>query len=204
MDWLEAERLVDDSIRAISTLKNPASLKFIRDAARLIVEAYQNECKVLAVGNGGSLCDAAHFAEELTGFFRAKRPPLPAIAITDPGHITCVANDVGYEWVFSRAVAAYGKPGDILIALTTSGRSPSIINAVQEAKARGLKTIAFLGKGGGPLRGEADLELHIDHFDTSDRIQEAHMAALHIIIDLVEQQLFPELAPSFASKAALN
>lgn len=201
---LELDLLIEDSIRAVSTLKEPEARRFLIDAANMIVDAYQNQRKVLAIGNGGSLCDAAHFAEELTGFFRQKRPALPAIAITDPGHMSCVANDIGYEWVFARGVEAYGQPGDVLIALTTSGRSPSIINAVEEARKRGLKTITLLGKGGGPLRGVADLELHVNGFETSDRIQEGHMAALHIIIQLIEQQLFSDQKQRQVATAQYN
>jgi D-sedoheptulose 7-phosphate isomerase len=144
----------------------------------------------LVAGNGGSLCDAAHFAEELTGFFRKKRRALPAIAFSDPGHITCVSNDLGFDYVFSRAVEAFGKEGDIFVGLTTSGNSPNIVQAFAQAQELGLATISFLGRDGGNLKGVADLELIIDACDTSDRIQEAHMTAIHVIIELVEEILF--------------
>lgn len=187
---------VRDSIRAVEQLQRPASLAFMEAAVALLAEAFQNGNKVIIAGNGGSLCDAAHFAEELTGFFREVRPALPAIALTDPGHITCTANDVGFDFIFSRGVEAYGQPGDIFVGLTTSGNSENIITAVEVAQMRGLKIITFLGKGGGVLKGMADLELIIDGFETSDRIQEAHMAAIHIIIEQLEAQLFPEEAMS--------
>lgn len=202
MNQTLTSQLVADSIRAISFLQLPSSIQFIEKTAAVLVSAFQQGKKTLAIGNGGSLCDAAHFAEELTGFFRHKRSALPAIAITDPGHISCVANDIGYEWVFARGIAALGQPGDVLIALSTSGKSPSIINAIEEAKKSGIITVAFLGKGGGPLKNVADLELIVDGFDTSDRIQEAHMAALHIIIELVERSLFPDVYLAEAIKAA--
>ncbi len=181
---------VEDGVRAIEYLKHPMSLQFIADAAEKIIECFQRGSKLLIAGNGGSLCDAMHFAEELTGFFRQKRRALPAIALSDPGHLTCVGNDLGYEGVFSRSVEAFGKKGDIFIALTTSGNSPNLIEAMCVAKEMGLGTIAFLGKTGGKLKGMADLEWIIEGFRYSDRIQEAHMTAIHIIIEIVEKGLF--------------
>lgn len=181
---------IDDCIRAVEQLKRPASVQFIQEVSLLIADCFKNGGKVILAGNGGSLCDASHFAEELTGFFRQKRKALPAIALSDPGHLTCVANDQGYDWVFSRGIEAYGVPGDIFIGLTTSGNSPSIVQAFAQASKQGLKTVAFLGKGGGKLKGGADYELLIDHFQTSDRIQEAHMAAIHLIIEQMESILF--------------
>jgi D-sedoheptulose 7-phosphate isomerase len=145
---------------------------------------------LLIAGNGGSLCDAMHFAEELTGQFRKKRAALPAIALSEPGHLTCTANDMGYDEVFARGVEAFGKPGDLFVGLTTSGNSPNIVRAFEEAKKRGLKTVSFLGKSGGALKGVADFEMLIKNFNTSDRIQEVHMAAIHIIIEAMEYELF--------------
>ena len=190
---LEILKSVQDSIRAVSQLQQPHAIKFIEKASEALAEAFANGNKLIAAGNGGSLCDAAHLAEELTGQFRKHRQALPAIALSEPGHITCAANDLGFEWVFARGVEAFGKPGDIFIGLTTSGNSPNIVNAFKTAQKMGLKTISLLGKGGGKLKGVADLELCIDGFSTSDRIQEAHMTALHIIIEMVEYKLFPEL-----------
>ena len=183
---------VNDAIRAAEALTHPNSLQFIEQAAEMISNAFQHGNKIIIAGNGGSLCDAQHFAEELTGFFRNFRPALPAIALSEPGHLTCVSNDWGFEWVFARGVEAYGKKGDIFIGLTTSGNSENIIKAVEVAQNRELKTITFLGKKGGDLKGRADLELLIEGFDTSDRIQEAHMAAIHIIIEMVENLLANE------------
>ena len=186
----QAQRSVLDSIQALQQLNTPKSLAFIELSANMIADCFKSGGKILTAGNGGSLCDAAHFAEELTGFFREKRPALPALSLSDPGHISCVANDIGYEWVFARGVEAFGQEGDVFVGLTTSGNSPSIVKAFEIAKSRGMKTVSFLGKGGGKLKGIADLELIIDGFKTSDRIQEAHMAAIHIIIELVELKLF--------------
>jgi D-sedoheptulose 7-phosphate isomerase len=181
---------VEDGVRAIEFLKKPESIEFIRNSARMIADCFRNGNKLLIAGNGGSLCDAMHFAEELTGIFRHKRKALPAIALSDPGHLTCTANDIGYEGVFSRAVEALGREGDVFVALTTSGNSSNLIHAVPVAKEMGLKTIAFLGKSGGQLKGTADLEWIIDGFTYSDRIQEAHMTAIHIIIEMIEHELF--------------
>lgn len=180
---------VREGILAVTVLTQPRALTFIESAAQLIADCFQQGNKLLIAGNGGSLCDAMHFAEEFTGQFRKKRPALPAIALSDPGHLSCTANDMGFDSVFSRGVEAYGKPGDVFIGLTTSGNSPNIIKAIEQAKARELHTITFLGKGGGSLKGVADLELMIDGFPHSDRIQEAHMTAIHIIIEQVESLL---------------
>ena len=181
---------VEDGIRAIDYLKRSESLQFIDRAAQKIIQCFQKGGKLLIAGNGGSLCDAMHFAEELTGLFRHKRKALPAIALSDPGHLTCVGNDLGYESVFSRSVEALGKKEDIFIALTTSGNSTNLVQAISVAKEMGLGTIAFLGKTGGQLKGISDLELIIEGFRYSDRIQEAHMTAIHIIIEMVEKGLF--------------
>lgn len=189
------ERLIssiEESVRAIQFLQSSYSIDFMLAAARMIADCFRSGNKVIIAGNGGSLCDASHFAEELTGFFRSHRRALPAIALSEPGHITCTANDLSFDWVFARGVEAYGRPQDIFIGLTTSGNSPNIIKAVEVAKANGLHTIAFLGKGGGKLKNIADLELSVDGFKTSDRIQEAHMAAMHLIIEIVEYHLFPK------------
>lgn len=183
---------VNESMQAVAQLSQPHALAFMEDTAALLADCFSEGNKVLIAGNGGSLCDAAHFAEELTGFFRGKRPALPAISLSEPGHITCVGNDLGFDHVFSRGVEALGKPHDVFVGLTTSGNSPNIVNAVAVAKSRGLKTITFLGKDGGKLKGVADLELIIDGFKTSDRIQEAHMAAIHMIIEQVENLLFSD------------
>ncbi len=183
---------VEEAVRAAEFLRRPESVNFITAASTLLVECFRNGHKLLTCGNGGSLCDAMHFAEELTGFYREYRSALPAIALSEPGHLTCVGNDVGYEQVFARAVEAYGHPGDVLVVLTTSGNSANILPAVRTAKERGMKTIAFLGKTGGKLKSEADLEWIVSGFRWSDRIQEAHMAAIHIIIEQLEQALFPK------------
>ncbi|MGK5594281.1 MAG: D-sedoheptulose-7-phosphate isomerase [Parachlamydiaceae bacterium] len=190
---------IEESIKALDVLKTENGLVFIDEVACLLARTFQAGGKVLVAGNGGSLCDASHFSEELTGLFRSYRCALPAISLAEPGHITCVGNDLGYEWVFARGVEAYGKPKDVFIGLTTSGKSLNIIRAFETAKKRQMVTVAFLGKGGGQLRGAADYEISIDGFDTSDRIQEAHMTAMHIIIEMMEYLLFPRLQEGDAS-----
>ncbi|MBI5274091.1 MAG: SIS domain-containing protein [Chlamydiales bacterium] len=184
-----------EAVKAAQKLTEEKAITFIHEVAEAIVRCYQMGGKLLIAGNGGSLCDAMHFAEELTGFYRAKRKALPAIALADPSHISCVGNDVGFEFVFSRYVEALGKKEDILICLTTSGNSKNIIYAVQSAQKQQIKTVAFLGKQGGSLKGVCDLEWIVDGFVNSDRIQEAHMAAIHIIIEMVEKKLFPQQEP---------
>lgn len=180
---------IRDSIKAVEQLKAPSALIFMEKVAHALANCFNQGNKIILAGNGGSLCDATHFAEELTGFFRGPRKALPAIALSEPGHLSCVGNDIGFQWVFSRGVEAYGMPQDIFIGLTTSGNSINIIHAFERAKQKGLQTVAFLGKGGGELKGVADFELIIDGFSTSDRIQEAHMTAIHIIIEMMESLL---------------
>lgn len=167
---------------------DPVNSEAIDAIATMLAHRFRDGSKVLICGNGGSLADAVHFAEELTGRFRADRPPLPAIAIAEPGHITCTANDYGFDRVFSRAVEALGKPGDVLIVLSTSGNSANIINAAAEGRAMGLHTVALLGKGGGKLHGVCELQI-LAPGETSDRIQEIHMLVLHILVELVEVKL---------------
>jgi D-sedoheptulose 7-phosphate isomerase len=153
-----------------------------------IAAAFAKGNKVLICGNGGSLADATHFAEELTGRFRKDRPALAAIAIADAGHLTCTANDFGFDRVFSRGVEALGRPGDVLIALSTSGNSKNVLLALDAAKERGLSTIALLGKTGGQCKGMATIEIIVPG-ETADRIQELHMLILHTLVEGVEKAL---------------
>ncbi len=156
-----------------------------------IATAFKNKGKVLICGNGGSHCDAMHFAEEFTGRFRKNRTALPALALGNAPHVTCVANDFGFNEIFSREVEAFAQKDDILIVLSTSGNSENIINAVEKAKGLGAKTAGLTGKSGGKLKGLCDIEWVVKA-ENSDRIQEVHMSALHILIEAVERRLFPE------------
>jgi len=183
------QKSVCEAIKAISFLEKQESIDFIELAQKLICLSYRKQKKILICGNGGSLCDAMHFAEELTGQFRKKRKAFPAIALSDPGHMSCVANDMGFNEVFARGVEALGQEDDVLILLSTSGNSENLVRALEVAKEKKLKTIAFLGKTGGRLKGLADLEWIIEGFATSDRIQEVHMAAIHILIEMIEYEL---------------
>ncbi|MGL4533692.1 MAG: D-sedoheptulose 7-phosphate isomerase [Fusobacteriaceae bacterium] len=165
--------------------------KHTEAVAKDLAKVFNSGNKVLIAGNGGSNCDALHFAEEFTGRFRQDRRALPAIAISDSSHITCVGNDYGFDHIFSRGVEAYGKEGDMFIGISTSGNSNNIIKAVETAKKLGMKTVLLLGKDGGKLKGTGDYEFIIEG-ETSDRIQEIHMMILHIIIEGVEKIMFPE------------
>ncbi len=166
------------------------NINIIEQISNTIAQAFENEKKVLICGNGGSSTDAMHFAEELTGKFRKERRALPAIALTDPSHITCVANDYGFDEIFARSVEAYGKEGDVLIAISTSGNSQNVINAVKIAAEKKMISFGLLGKNGGKLNGKCDLQI-IAPGITTDRIQEIHITVLHIIIETIERILFP-------------
>jgi D-sedoheptulose 7-phosphate isomerase len=177
--FFEAQRVIE------AFLADRAMLRKVDDMAALLVECYRQDGKVLICGNGGSLCDAMHFAEEMTGRFRKDRRPLGALALGEAGHLTCVANDYGFEHVFSRGVEALGRRGDVLIALSTSGNSTNILHAAEAAKAKGMRTVSLLGKGGGKMRGVCDVEVVVPG-ETADRIQELHMLILHTVVELVE------------------
>jgi D-sedoheptulose 7-phosphate isomerase len=157
----------------------------------LFSKTLQAKRRLLICGNGGSLCDAMHFAEEFTGRFRTNRPALPVIALSDPAHLTCVGNDFGFDEVFSRGVEAFAQPNDVLIVLSTSGNSANILRALTQAKTQAVHTVAFLGKTGGACAGLSDIEWIVPG-SSSDRIQELHMLMLHIAIEGVERTLFPE------------
>lgn len=170
-------------------LADDANLQAIEKAAKLLAERFKAGHKVLSCGNGGSHCDAMHFAEELTGRYRENRPGYAAIAISDPSHLSCVANDFGFEFVFSRYLEAVGQAGDVLFGLSTSGNSKNIINAITAAKAKGIKVIALTGKDGGQMAGMADVEIRVPHFGYADRIQEVHIKIIHILIQLIEKEM---------------
>ena len=168
-------------------LSDEEQLDKIKEASLLMSEAIKQGGKIISCGNGGSHCDAMHFAEELTGRYRENRKSLPAIAISDPSHISCVSNDYGYEYVFSRFIEGLGSEKDVLLAISTSGNSANIINAVEAAKKAGLKTIILTGKDGGKLSGKADFEINVPHFGYADRIQEVHIKIIHIFMLLIEK-----------------
>jgi D-sedoheptulose 7-phosphate isomerase len=148
--------------------------------------------KLMACGNGGSMCDAMHFAEEWTGRFRKDRSALPALAFSDPSQLTCIANDFGFDQVFARSVEAYGRKGDVLVAISTSGNSPNVLAAVESARRLEVTTVGLLGRGGGELAGRVDVPIVVPRATSSDRIQEVHIKVLHLAIEAVERRLFPE------------
>lgn len=165
-------------------------------AVEIVVESFGSGHKVLLFGNGGSAADAQHIADEWTGRFRRERPPLPALALTaNTSDLTAIGNDYGFDQVFARLVAAHGQPGDVAIALSTSGESPNVLEAVQEARRRQLHTIGLTGKGGGRLAAGVDVALVVPS-DATARIQECHMTFLHALCELVDEALFPEPPPA--------
>jgi D-sedoheptulose 7-phosphate isomerase len=170
-------------------LNKEENLKNIEAAAKLIADSVKQGGKVISCGNGGSHCDAMHFAEELTGRYRDNRKAIPAICVSDPSHISCVSNDFGYEFVFSRYLEALGNKGDVLLGISTSGNSANIIKAAQTAKEKGMKVIILSGKDGGKLAPLADIELRVPHFGYADRIQEVHIKIIHILILLIEKEV---------------
>jgi len=170
-------------------VSDPKNIDYIEQAGKVISASVAAGGKVISCGNGGSHCDAMHFAEELTGRYRNDRRAIPAICISDVSHITCVANDYGFEFVFSRYIDALGNNGDVLFVLSTSGNSPNILRAVLSAREKGMKIIALTGKDGGKLGPLVDIELRVPHFGFADRIQEVHIKIIHVLILLIEKQL---------------
>lgn len=174
-----------------SFISEPGNMENCEAFSSLLIECYKNEGTVFSCGNGGSHCDAMHFAEEMTGRYREDRAPLGALALGDAAHTTCVSNDYGFEYIFSRQLEGLGRSGDVLIGLSTSGNSQNVINAFEVAKNKGIKTVALLGKGGGKLKELADLAIIVPA-QTSDRIQEIHIKLIHTVIETIERELFPE------------
>ena len=170
-------------------MADPASVQAIAEAARLMADALRSGHKIISCGNGGSHCDAMHFAEELSGRYRGDRRSLAAIAVSDPSHISCVGNDFGYDFVFSRFVEGLGNKGDVLMGISTSGNSANIVRAVEAARQKGMNVVLLTGKDGGKLAGVADVEIRVSHFGFADRIQDVHIKVIHLFILLIEKQL---------------
>lgn len=167
-------------------MNDASNWEAIQKAGDIMAEAILDGGKVISCGNGGSMSDAMHFAEELTGRFRDNRAGLAAIAISDPTHITCVGNDYGFDFIFSRYVEAVGKTNDVLLAISTSGNSPNVLNAAKEARQKGMKVVAMTGKTGGEIKDHCDVEIRVPHIGYSDRIQEIHIKAIHVLIQYIE------------------
>ena len=170
-------------------IKNSSALSKIEEAAGKMAASVKSGGKIISCGNGGSHCDAMHFAEELTGKYREPRKAIPALCISDPSHISCVGNDYGYEFIFSRYLEAIGNKGDVLLAISTSGESKNILRAAQTARERGMTVVALTGKDGGTLGPMADVEIRVGHQGYADRIQEIHIKIIHILILLIEKQV---------------
>jgi D-sedoheptulose 7-phosphate isomerase len=168
---------------------NEKNIEKIEMAAKILIDAFQSGNKVISCGNGGSHCDAMHFAEELTGRYRENRKPLPAIAISDPSHLSCVSNDYGYSEVFSRYIEALGNKGDVLLAISTSGNSENVLKAIEAARSKNMFVIGLTGKDGGKMKNLCDVEIRVPHFKYADRTQEIHIKVIHILINLIEQSL---------------
>ncbi|MBT3981117.1 MAG: D-sedoheptulose 7-phosphate isomerase [Bacteriovoracaceae bacterium] len=164
----------------------------LASAIDLMSESLKNGGKILSCGNGGSMCDSLHFVEELTGRYRKDRPAIAALGMGDGAHMSCVANDFGFDQVFQRNVDALGKSGDILLAISTSGNSQNILNACESAKKWGMKIVGLTGKSGGKLAATADVAIVVPS-QMTDRIQEIHIKCIHIFIEGIERNLYPEL-----------
>lgn len=182
---------LEESYNALEALRrDDTTLAAIASAGEVLATSLKSGGRVFSCGNGGSMCDAMHFAEELSGRYREDRPALAAQAISDPGHLSCVANDYGYERVFARYVEAHGRAGDVLVAISTSGSSANVMRAAEEARARGLQVIALTGRPGSPIGQLADVDVCTPAGRYADRVQELHIKVIHILIEIIERRLF--------------
>jgi D-sedoheptulose 7-phosphate isomerase len=161
----------------------------IAQAAKAMSQAIVNGKKIISCGNGGSMCDSMHFAEELTGRYRNNRKAIPAISISDPSHMSCVSNDFGFEFVFSRFIEAFGQEGDVLLAISTSGNSGNVLNAIEAAKAKKMIVVGLTGKDGGKMKDLCDLEIRAPYSEFADRAQEIHIKVIHCLIDSIEEMI---------------
>lgn len=168
-------------------VSDPKNFVAIEKAGKLLVDAIKKGNKIISCGNGGSMCDAMHFAEELSGRFRENRKALPAISISDPSHLSCVANDFGYDFVFSRFIEAVGNKGDVLLAISTSGNSKNVLEAIRAADKKKIKIIGLTGKDGGKMAGLCDIEIRAPYSKYADRAQEIHIKVIHSLIHFVEE-----------------
>ena len=181
---------LNDARDALDALiSNEKTIEAVVAAAGLMADAVEGDGKVMSCGNGGSLSDAMHFAEEMTGRYRSNRRPYAALAISDASHMACVGNDYGYEEVFSRYVEAHGRKGDVLLAITTSGTSRNIVKAAEVARRKGVKVVALTGRDETPITELADVSIVTPAGRWADRVQELHIKCIHILIELIERRL---------------
>jgi len=178
--FLEAQKVLNQFIT------DEQNFLAIESAGKIMVEALKNKGKIISCGNGGSMCDAMHFAEELTGRYRDNRPSIPAISISDPSHISCVGNDYGFDFIFSRFIEGVGNEGDVLLAISTSGNSKNVLEAARVAMSKNMKVIALTGKDGGELKNHCHAEIRAPWNGYADRIQEIHIKVIHSLINYIE------------------
>ncbi|MDF3029218.1 MAG: phosphoheptose isomerase [Fluviicola sp.] len=179
----------NEALEILQKFNSEENHRLIQNAGNLMVSAINSGNKIISCGNGGSMCDAMHFAEELTGRYRDDRRAIPALSISDPSHISCVGNDYGYEFIFSRYLEAIGQSGDVLLAISTSGNSKNVLRAIEVAKAKGMKIVGLTGKDGGQMAGLCDVEIRAPFSEYADRAQEIHIKVIHTLIDFIEHQL---------------
>lgn len=178
-----------EAMEILQKFNNSENFEKIQKAGQTLVDSLKNGGKIYSCGNGGSMCDSMHFAEELTGRYRDNRKAIPAISISDSSHISCVSNDYGYEFIFSRFIEAFGNEGDVLFAISTSGNSQNVLNAINTAKEKGMKVIGLTGKDGGKMANLCDVEIRAPYSEYADRAQEIHIKVIHSLIDYVETNL---------------
>lgn len=184
---------LEEAQTTLESFRNDAgALDAVAKAAQLLIDSFAHSGRAFSCGNGGSMCDAMHFAEEFTGRFRLDRPGMAAVAISDPSYMSCVANDYGYDQVFSRYIESHGRAGDVLLAISTSGKSPSVINAARAAAKLGMHVIGLTGKPGSELAALSDVCIHAPSGRFADRVQEMHIKIIHILLELVERALCPK------------
>lgn len=181
--FLDAQKVLNEFVA------DEANFLAIEKAGDAMVQSLKENGKIISCGNGGSMCDAMHFAEELTGRFRADRPSMPAVAISDPSHITCVANDYGFDYIFSRYVEGMGQKGDVFLGISTSGNSTNILNAIKAAKEKGVFVVGLTGKTGGEMAALCDVEIRVPWKKYSDRVQEIHIKIIHCLIQYIEAKM---------------
>ncbi len=179
-NFIEAEKILHSFLSADENIQK------ISAAGDLMISSLSKGGKIISCGNGGSMCDAMHFAEELTGRFRNDRKPIAAVSISDPSHISCVANDYGFEFIFSRYIDALGAEGDVLLAISTSGNSKNVIHAIESARKKKMKVVGLTGKDGGSIGPLCDIEIRAPHSEFADRAQEIHIKVIHSLIQYIE------------------
>lgn len=189
MSTIQIARQFSQSLEILQKFNTSENFEKIENAGKLMVESINRGGKIISCGNGGSMCDAMHFAEELTGRYREDRKALGAVSISDPSHMSCVGNDYGFDFVFSRFIEGVGNENDVLLAISTSGNSKNIINAIEAAKKKGMTVVGLTGKSGGKMADECDIEIRAPHADYADRAQEIHIKVIHSLIDYIENNV---------------